>query len=198
LKGKKVYATGQGANPQYILEYLLGQAGLQAGTDVEVEYLPEHAELAALLAKGEAELGMLPEPFVSVAQAQNENIKVAVDMGEQWKKASGSDLAMGCVVVRTAFLQEHPEAVKYFLDELALSVKAANDDTATVAKLCVDKGILPNEAVANSAIPQCSLVCVTGAEMKKPVETFLGVLAEANPAAVGGALPSEDFYYSGQ
>lgn len=195
LAGKKVYATGQGANPQYIFEYLLRDAGLEPGVDVEIEYLAEHSELAALVASGEAELALLPEPFVSVAQAKGgDSVRVALDLGEQWKAATGDDLAMGCVVVRTEFAQEHPEAVAQFLDDLASSVAFANEDVEATAQLCADLGILPNAEIAAAAIPKCSLVCVTGADAQQAVGSFLDVLYAANPQSVGGAVPDEAFY----
>ncbi|MEI3407323.1 MAG: hypothetical protein V8Q89_00625 [Christensenellales bacterium] len=52
LAGKTVYATGQGATPEYILNYLLDKNGV-AGS-VEVNYVGEHAALATMLADGSA------------------------------------------------------------------------------------------------------------------------------------------------
>ena len=196
LAGKHVYATGAGANPQYVFEYLLRQAGLEPGSSVEIEYLPEHSELAALAASGEAKLALLPEPFVSVAQAKGgDNVRVALNIGEEWNKTTGSALAMGGVIVRADYAREHPEAVKQFLDDLQSSVAFAQSDVNSAAKLCADLGILPNADVAAAAIPKCSLVCVTGDEARAAVEGYLGVLLQANPQSVGGALPGNDFYY---
>lgn len=196
LAAKHVYATGAGANPQYIFEYLLQQAGLEPGTSVNIEYLPEHSELAALAANGEAEFALLPEPFVSVAQAKGgDKLRVALNIGEEWKKATGTDLAMGCVIVRSDFAKEHPDAVKKFLNDLESSVAFANGDVDAAAQLCADLGILPNTAVAKSAIPKCSLVCVTGSDAQAAVDGYLSVLNKANPKSVGGALPDKSFYY---
>lgn len=198
LAGKHVYATGAGANPQFILEHLLSLAGLEAGTSVEVEYLPEHSELAALAANGEAQLALLPEPFVSVAQAKGgQDLSVALDMGAEWKARTGSDLAMGCVIVRKEFAEQHPEAVEQFVKDLEASVEYAASDVDGAAQLCTDLGILPNANVAKSAIPKCSLVCVTGEEAHKAVDGYLKVLFDAKPQSVGGALPTQDFYYGG-
>ena len=32
--------------------------------------------------------------------------------------------------------------------------------------------------------------------MKAKLSSYLGILFEQNPAAVGGALPNDDFYYN--
>lgn len=197
LKGKTVYATGQGANPQYVLEYLLTQAGLVPGQDVTVTYVADNAQLAAMVANGEAPIAMLPEPFVSVAQGKNAGVQVALNINDLWKQATGTDLALGCVVARTDYLDEHPEAVDAFLTDLDGSIAKANDDVAATAQLCADKGILPNAAAAQEAIPRCGLVYLTGDDMKAPVNGFLGVLAQSNPSSVGGSVPGDDFYYRG-
>ena len=34
LKGKTIYASGKGATPEYVLNYILEKNGLQVGTDV--------------------------------------------------------------------------------------------------------------------------------------------------------------------
>ena len=44
LKGRTLYASGKGASPEYALNYLLAQNGLDPETDVTVEYKSEHAE----------------------------------------------------------------------------------------------------------------------------------------------------------
>ena len=194
LAGRKIYATGQGANPQYIFEFLLRQMGLEPGVDVEIEYLPQHAELAELVAAGEAGLALLPEPFVSVAQAKGEGVRVALDMGAEFQAATGCDLAMGCVVVRTEFAQQNPDAVERFVADLGGSVAQATSDVDTTAQLCADLGVLPSAQIASVAIPKCSLVCITGEEARDLCNRYLEVLHQSNPRSVGGALPAEEFY----
>ena len=53
-------------------------------------------------------------------------------------------------------------------------------------------------AVAQKAIPECNIVFIEGAEMKTIAEGFLQVLYDADPAAVGGAVPAADFYYNAE
>lgn len=195
LQGKTIYATGEGANPQYVLEYLLRANGLEPGVDVNIQYLSEHSELAALVANGEAEIAMLPEPFVEVAQTKNPDARIAIDLGAEWEQATGTELTMGCVIVRTEYLDEHPDQVSTFLEDLGTSIDAANNDTDTVAQLCADKGILPSAEIAEKAIPNCSLVLLTGDDMKTATQNFLSILASANAKSVGGELPADDFYY---
>ncbi len=197
LRGKTVYATGKGANPEYVLNYLLEKNGLKVGEDVTVEFKAEHAELAALMAQGECVLGMLPEPNVSSAMAQNKDLRIALNLNDEWDKVAdeGSRLTMGCVIVRTEFLQEHPEAVKAFLEKLDASIKFANENAKDAGVLCETYGIVPKAALATKAIPNCNMTLIKGADMKPAIESYFKVLHTANPQSVGGAVPDEGFYY---
>ncbi len=198
LKGKTVYATGQGANPEYVLNYLLEKNGLKVGTDVKVEFKSEHSELAALMASGECVLGMLPEPNVSSAMAQNQSLRIALNLNDEWNKVSGdqSRLTMGCVIVRNEFLNQNPDAVKDFITRLEDSVRFASENAADAGALCEKHGIVPKAALATKAIPNCNLTLIKGADMKPAIEGYFGVLHTANPQSVGGAIPDDSFYYA--
>ncbi len=196
LRGKTVYATGQGSTPEYIFSYILAKNGLTVGTDVTVEYLAEHAELAAKLKAGEVVLGVLPEPQVSVAMMGNADLRVALNLTEEWNRVAGdSALIQGCIAVRTAFAQEHPEAISAFLTEYEASVNYVNENPEAAAKLIEKHGIVAKEAIALRAIPNANMVCMTGAEMKTKLSGFLQVLFDADAKSVGGKLPDDGFYY---
>ena len=196
LKGKTIYATGEGSTPQYALEYVLTQNGLDPQKDVNIIYKSEHAEILPLMVNGEATVALLPQPFVTQALAKDEAIKVALDLTEEWDKCvkDGSQLTMGCVVVRTAFLEENKEAVDRFMEEYAASVEFVNSQVDEAPALSGKFDVIAQE-VAAKAIPQCNIVFWEGAQMKQAAEGFLNVLSQANPQSVGGKLPDEGFYY---
>lgn len=202
LKGKTVYSSGQGAVPEYALDYILDANGVKG--DVEVVYEAEHDAVIADLASGKAQVAVLPEPKVTAALMQVEGVSVALDLTAEWEKAAAlkgdadSALSMGCVVVSSDFAEQHKDALDAFLAEYKASIEymsdAANLDAA--AALCETYGIIPKAAVAKKAIPNCSLTYVDGAQMKTQISAFYEILYDYNPASVGGALPDEDFYYS--
>ena len=92
-------------------------------------------------------------------------------------------------------VEENPAAFEAFLADYAESVAFVNANVEDAAAMCETYGIVPKAAVAKRAYPNCNIVFVTGGEMKTSLAAFLGVLYEANPASVGGALPGDDFYY---
>lgn len=201
LKGKTLYATGQGATPEYILNYILAANGLTPGKDITVKYVAEHAELAAMLASGKADIAMLPEPNVTSAKAQNPDLRIALDVTEEWGKASAlkgdgeSELVQGCIIVRKEFAENHPEALEAFLKEYKASVDYVNKNIDAASALCETYGIIPKAAVAKAAIPNCNITFVEGNEMKSLAVQNLQILFDANPSSIGGAMPADDFYY---
>lgn len=197
LRGKTIYATGQGANPEYVLNYLLEQNGLKVGIDVTVEFKAEHSELAALMAAGECVLGMLPEPNVSSAMAQNKNLRIALNLNDEWNKVAdeNSRLTMGCVIVREEFLNEHPAQVEKFLTELKSSIDYAVQNPSEAGTLCETYGIVPKAALATKAIPNCNLTFISGEGMKKAIDGYFNILFTANPTSVGEEIPDENFYF---
>lgn len=195
LAGKKLLAAGQGSTPEYILNYILDKNGL-AGS-VEVEYSAEHAEAVTKLASGEADMIAVPEPFVTTALSKVEGARIALDLTAEWERVSDAQLVQGCLVVRKAFAEEHPEALKSFLREYAASAKYAVDSPAEAGALVEKYGIMASAALAEKAIPNCNIVCITGEEMQVMVSGMLKVLFDANPKSVGGKLPGDDMFYMG-
>ena len=190
LAGKTLYATGEGSTPEYILNYLLEKNGV---ADTTVEYVGEHAALAAMVAAGEAELAMLPEPNVTAATLKNADARIALDLTEEWNKTSDTALIQGCYIASRTFYDAHPKAVQQFLTDCAASVEKVNSE-ADAASVIAAQGILPSEAIAKNAIPRCNIVCITGEEMKQGVTAMLQVLFDANPKSVGGKLPDEKIF----
>ena len=193
LAGKTVYSTGLGSTPEYILNYILEKNGLS--DKVTVEYKTEHSELAALLASGDVKLGILPEPNVTSAMMQNGDLRLALDLTAEWDKVSDTSAVQGCVIVKKTAVEANPAAFADFLADYAESVAFVNKNVEDAAAFCETYGIVPKAAVAARAYPNCNIVFVTGADMKASLSAFLGVLYDANPASVGGAMPADDFYY---
>ena len=196
LKGKTIYATGQGSTPEYALRYILTKNGMDPDKDVTVQYLAEHAELATQMTAGSVTLGMLPEPNVTAVMLNNKDVRIALDLNAEWKKVSGADMVMGCIIVSAKFAEEHPQALKKFLEEYKASVEFANGDVDAAAAVIEAAGIVPKAAVAKKALPNCNIVLLTGKDMKTPLQGMLNVLFEAEAKSVGGKLPDDAFYYN--
>lgn len=194
LKGQTVYAAGQGANPEYVLNDLLRKNGLDPAKDVDIQWKTAE-EVQALMISGEAKLAMLPVPAATAVVMQNDAVRFAVDLNDAWTESGAEGtFTMGCVVARADFMEEHPQAVDRFLEEYAASIAYITGEHEDAAQLVVDAGIVPKVPIAKAAIPQANLVCITGEDMLE-INAYYEVLYQADPAAVGGSIPDDGFFY---
>ena len=196
LAGKTIYSTGMGTTPQFALNYILAQNGLDPEKDLTVEFKSEAAEVLAALTNDAASIGVLPQPYVTAALAQNDKLRVALSLTEEWDKVTEeSRLITGVAVVRADFAEENPEAVRTFLEEYAASVEYVNANVDEAAEWIAELGIVAKAPLAKKALPACNIVYIDGEAMKTAVSGYLAVLFEQNPESVGGQLPDEAFYY---
>lgn len=193
LENKTVYASGQGAVPEYVLNYLLEANGVE---NVNIIYMSEHAETASALADGRADIALLPEPNATAVMMKNSNVRIAVDINEQWRDSVESEMPMGCVVARNDFISENKEAVDLFLKEYKESIDYVNNNISDAAGLVEKYGIMASAEAAAKAIPNCNIVYKDGDEMKNMLEIFYDILCNADPKSVGGEIPPSEFYYA--
>jgi NitT/TauT family transport system substrate-binding protein len=196
LVGKTVYSTGKGTTPEFALNYILNQNGIEPGKDVNIEYKSEATEIAVMLENAENTIAVLPQPYVTAVQMQNEKVRVALSFTEEWDKVSpDSGLVTGVVLVRKAFAEENPLALSEFLDDYKASTKYVNANVEEAAAWVEKYGIVAKAPIAVKAIPACNITYIEGDDMKAKVGGYLQVLFDANPQSVGGALPEDDFYF---
>lgn len=198
LEGKTVYVPGAGANPEYITAALLEGAGLKVGEDVTIDAktYPSPDALQTAIAANQISLAVLPEPKVTATTLSNENVKVAINMTEEWEKLNGENtLVQGCLVVNTAFAKEHPAEIAKFLEDYKASVEFIKTGSDDAINMIVNAGILPKAAMAKKALPNCNICFIAGEDMKSVMNTFCEKIFNYDKTSIGGALPSDDFYY---
>lgn len=199
LAGKTVYATGQGANPEYVLNYLLTQNGVDP-SQVDIRWMTAQEVTAQMAsAQGDA-VCMLPVPAATALMMKDPEVRQALSLSDEWDKLDQGALAQGCLVARTQFVEEHPETVDAFLDLYGDSVTFMSDENnpSDAPALVAELGITANEQIAAKAIPQCNLTLLTGNEMKETLQAYYQVLFQADPASIGGETPYDDFYYGAE
>ncbi len=210
LGGKTVYTPAQ--NPAFIFTYLCQQNGLTVVNQptenkneihIDSTSYAQAADLQKVVSSGTVALAVLPEPMVTIAVNGGKNatpavnVNVEMDLTAEWDKLPEKEntLVQGCVVVRKAFLEEHPETVANFLKAYKASIEYLNENVADAAKLVVKHEIFANENVAKAAIPKCNVKYVDGAAMKTAVGAYLDILKSVNANSIGGKLPTDEFYY---
>ena len=198
LKGKTIVAHGQGATPEYSLGYILSAHGMDINKDVTMDWKSSADEVLAAVENMDSAVVMLPQPFVTVAQTKMPDLQTVLDLTKEWDAiGTGGKLITAGIFVRSDFLESNKQLVDEFLDDYTDSVKWINENVEEASKLVEENDII-KAPVAAKAIPYCNLVSITGDEMKKDAEDYLKTLFDADPKSVGGALPGEEFYYTGK
>ena len=196
LKGRTVYSIGEGGPPEYTFGYLLDQEGLS--DDVNFSFRSTPFEVLNLLQDEEHSIALLPQPFVEVAKLLVPDLKVPIDITEEWdnlKLESGAESVTTITIVRKKFLEEHEQAVVEYLNLLKKSVAYSLSHVDEAAEWTDTYETFLNPEVAADAIPYVNMCAITGQEMKEKLEGFLKLMYDYNPDAVGGSMPDDDFYY---
>ncbi len=193
LEGKTVHVPGQGTNPEYVLRALLNYAGLTDKVTIDYTYQSPD-ELTTAMATGKAAIGLLPEPKVTAATLKNPTLRVAVDFSAEWKRLTGTELVQGCLVARKDFVDANADAVNKFLAAYEASVNTVVTDVDNAAKLIVEAGIAPQEALVKKALPRCNITYLTGDGMKSALNEFWGALYGIIPSSIGGKLPDAGIF----
>ena len=195
LRGKTLYATGKGANPEYIINYLLTSNGVDP-SEVDIQWMTAQ-EVTAAMVTSEDGICMLPVPAATALMIKDSDVREAISLSEEWDALGNGALAQGCIVARKSYVEANPQAVAEFLKayEDSITYMKAAENRADAAALVAEHGITANAAIAAKAIDQCNLTYVVGQEMKDMLVSFLGVMHAANPASIGGKMPGDDFYY---
>ena len=195
LQGKTIYSTGQGTTPEYTLRYLLTANGLDPDGDVSIEYKSEAPEVVATLSQNPDAVAMLPQPYVTSALNNNENLRIALDVTKEWEDSSeDSTVVTGVIVARRSFIDENREAFTAFISEYKASTAYANESVEETARLLEEFDIF-KAAIAKTAIPFCNVTYIDGKEMKTKATAYLQVLYGQNPNAVGGSVQEGMFWF---
>jgi len=196
LEGKTLGMSAKGSTPDYAMNYILKQNGLE--DRVELDYALDHATLAQTVIAGDAKIALLPQPFVTQVMVKNNNVKILLDLNEVWKAAVNgkSELITGAIIINKKFAENNKEFVSEFLKQYEASVKWVNENPADASVLVEKNGIMPSAALVEKAIPYCGITYKFAADEKESIDSFYKILFDSNPASVGGNLPDEDFYYS--
>lgn len=196
LKGKTVYAPAQ--NPAFIFEAICRANDLIPGEDITIDTAyAQPADLRAALVSGKVDIAVLPEPMVTIAKSANTDLSVSLDLTEEWEKVYGENsLMQGCIVVRTAWADSHPNELREFLKEYEESVKFTTENPKEASELIVSGGIFAGKAgVAEKAIPKCNIVYMDSEDnISECLGKFFKALYDVKPQSIGGKLPDSGLY----
>lgn len=196
VAGKTVFSYGAGGTPEYTINALLKKMGLEGSFNLEFKSSP--FEILNLMQEQENCIAILPQPFVSLSKTLVPDLRVPVDITVEWDRAfadTGSQAVTTITCVNKEFLDAHEQAVVEYLNMAGQSVEWTLSHLGDAASLQEELGTFLNNSVALDAMPDLSIVCMTGVPMRTALSGFLEELYKANPASIGGKIPDDEFYY---
>jgi len=196
LRNKRVNVMAKEMTPDVLFRHLLEENGINPETDIILDYsFPTHIDLANAVAAGQAKLGVLSEPQVSLVMKRNKNVHPIFDLNSEWNKIEGIPIAQTAFMCKESILRDKPDLVEKIVRASERSVQWVNNYPDSAAALIVKYNILPDHEVAFNAIPRSNMDFKRASELRTQITEFLGVFYKMNPDIIGGKLPDENFIY---
>lgn len=127
LKGKEILAGRKGGVPAMTFEYILGQNGLTAGTDVTLNFDVQFNLMTSAFEAGTADYCTMFEPVASEYQAAGKGYVVA-SVGE----ASG-EVPYTCFMAKDSWLSDNGDTALGFLRAVMKALKYLNETPSETA-----------------------------------------------------------------
>ena len=171
--------------------------GLTVGTDITIDNTYAQPAELNTAPPARVHIAVLPEPMVTIARAANPDLdrcaRPDCRVGQGRPRPAAS--CRGCVVVRKAFADAHPNEVKAFPDRVS-GVHRVSDGRARPGRPDDRRGRhLRQGRRGRQGHPELQrLLRVRRADMQAPLTEFLTALSTVAPQSIGGEVPAESFY----
>lgn len=133
LKGVEI-GVSQGTVIEYVTERLLQAEGFRSG-EIQTIAVPKIPDRMALLASGELQAGVLPDPLASLVVGQG-GVIVADD-------SSHPEYGFSVISFRKAVIDANPEAVRAFLAAIEEATALINADPAKYKNVLGERELVP-------------------------------------------------------
>ena len=188
LEGKTITVFGQNQTSDLIVRYLLATNEI----DVTFVYVDSVATAAALFQNDPTSIVLTAEPTLAVLQSVVSGLQV-IDLQAEYALLTGDDAyPQAGVFVKSELDHENVDA---FLSDLADSVAQVNTDPISAGVKANAMGYGFSAEILALAVPTSHLVYTTALASKEALEAYFTLILAMNPSLIGGALPSEAFYY---
>ena len=184
LSGKTVACAGQGATPEYVMNYILKEKGIE---NVTLDFSTPNPQIAAMLLSGKFDYAVVPEPFASVAQSKDSSVK-RVSISQEFSEVTGgNDFPMTLLVVNKKYAEGHKKQISTFIKLYEKAVKRTVENPKEAAALSEKHELGLKAAVAEKAIPNCAFTWKPAKKSKEEIEMLLNLFEQT--------LPDNGFYY---
>jgi NitT/TauT family transport system substrate-binding protein len=199
LAGETVGMFFRNDMPDLVFGKVMEEKGLKVGTDYKLHYVGTPFEALQLLLSGRIKHCVLPEPAATAGLVKGKKLGKklyrSLDLAKEWASVTGGEgrFPMAGAMVHQDLLDKNPALIEEFQKQAMEGTKWVQGNRMEAAKIAAETMPLPAPVIAKS-IPHTHLTMERASDIRKELETFYGLLAEKNPAIIGGKLPDTSFY----
>ncbi|WP_068088452.1 ABC transporter substrate-binding protein [Polycladidibacter stylochi] len=200
LAGQTIGMFFKNDMPDLVFTRIMKEKGLTKDKDYKVQYVSTPFEALQLLLTGRIQHCVLSEPAVTGALVKSKKlgkkIYKAFSLSDQWAAVTGGParFPMAGMMVHNDLVNQHADVVEAFQNACETSVDAIAQNPQEAAKIASAHLKLPAPIIMKS-LPNSNLTATRASTVREEIEQFYTILAEDNPAIIGGKLPDTAFYY---
>ncbi len=199
LAGQTIGMFFRNDMPDLVFRRVLKEKGLKVGKDYQLRYVGTPFEALQLLLSGRIQHCVLPEPAATAglvkAKKLGKRLYRSLDLAQDWASVTGGKgrFPMAGAMVHEDLIRNQPGFVDAFHQACVTGTEWVNNNPAAAADIAVETMPLPASVIEQS-IPATHLTSVRAGALRQELEEFYSLLAEDNPAIIGGKLPDASFY----
>lgn len=188
LEGCEVYNTGKGLTPDIVFKNILLSNNVNE-EKIEFSYVGAASEIAPLLISGQAKYAVVPEPVLSTVMAKNSNIKIVLNLNDEWAKINNVEKGypQSTLLIKEEFYNKIKDTNEYdkLIEAFSESEKWVVDNPQLAAEKCEELGITVNKNVINESIKNSNLNFTKIEDSEEEYETYFSIIDEENKGESG-------------
>lgn len=182
-----IHIFGRGTTPDILTRHYLSNEGQQPPLNYVFQTAGEITQ--GLMAK-KINRAVVSEPFLTIALRKDTTLQIIADLNRAG--TSGMGFAQTAIVITPGLA-----ASRDTLDSLlAESCRFANERPEEAIRILEDKKLFAPGMLTPEAIRRCRLDYKSSQEAQAEIDTFLRLIFQYEPKAIGGQLPDARFFTS--
>lgn len=207
FKGEEIAIPFRADMPDIVFSHLAEKQGINPKKDFRLNYSATPMDAMQLLVMRRVDHALLSEPAVSMALRKTKSFPISiiapelhrsVDLQQEWGRLMGTEARIpqaGIAVLGD--IRNHPELVQRFAEAYQQANQWCLEHTEACGKEVARHIKLLQADAVGDAMQAQNRHFADAAQAREELEDFYRILLEKQPASVGGKLPDDDFYFTG-
>ncbi|WP_300756259.1 ABC transporter substrate-binding protein [uncultured Brachyspira sp.] len=187
IKNNTVYCGTKLAAPDLMLQYLISKEQIP---NVNINYSLSNPDLSKAVASKNADIAILPEPFLSSAMLENKDVHIVVEMSKYI-----DNYPVAVLIAKNYFINHNKMLLKEILNEYKKSTDYIINNKEEMKNLIKERNMIINAEAAYYGLNRMGLVFYEGEKMKFALNSYYNFLYNFDKKLIGGKIPNDNFYY---